>query len=94
MFLCSFQMSFVNSLLQRISTFEMIAKYHSERHMEELRLDRVEREENSASCESFLNRSHATKLIEERSEMLAKMEDQSFSTKATVFPNMSLLKGS
>ena len=86
-------MTFVTGLVQRISSFEQVAKYHAERLMEELRLDRIEREGNMASCERFLNSTHVTKLIEERDQMMDSMDHQSFSTKATVFPNMKTFEG-
>ena len=45
------------------------------------------------SCETFLNSSHVTKIIEERGQMLASVKDQSFPIIAARLPKMEALKG-
>ena len=78
---------------ERIETFRQVSKYHAEERLEKLRQQRVDLEENMASCEAFLNSSHVTKMIEERGQMLASVEDQYFPITAAVLPKMEALKG-
>ena len=88
-----FVKSWESKLHERIETFGQVSKYHAGQRLEKLRQQRVDLEANMASCETFLNSSHVTKMIEERGQMLASVKDQSFPIIAARLPKMEALKG-